>query len=87
MQSVPISTNVVSSNPTNGDVNSIQHYKVLKFVSDLRRSSTSKTDSHDIAEILLKVALNSLITTLTLNFNGISRNIYKIYLFQSAAWN
>jgi hypothetical protein len=30
-------------------------------------SSTNKTDRHDIAEILLKVALNT--TTLTLNYS------------------
>jgi hypothetical protein len=45
------------------------HY-VIKFVSDLRQVSgiclctpvfsTNKTDCHDIAEILLKVALNAL---------------------------
>ena len=34
MQSVPITTNVVSSNPTHGEVNSIQLY-VIKFASDL----------------------------------------------------
>ena len=34
VQSVPITTNVVSSNPVNGDVYSMQHY-VIKFVSDL----------------------------------------------------
>jgi hypothetical protein len=53
-------------------VYSIQHY-VIKFVSDLRQvggypgtpvSSTNKTDCHDITEILLKVALNT-ITLLT----------------------
>ena len=49
-----------------GEVFSIQHY-VIKFVSDLRQvggffsvSSTNKTDRHDIAEILLKVALNTI---------------------------
>jgi len=36
VQSVPITTNVVSSNPVHGDVYSIQHY-VNKFVSDLRQ--------------------------------------------------
>ena len=36
MQSVPITTNVVSSNPAHGKVNSIKHY-VIKFVSDLRQ--------------------------------------------------
>jgi hypothetical protein len=36
MQSVPITTNVVSSNPTHGEVYSIKNY-VIKFVSDLRQ--------------------------------------------------
>ena len=35
VQSVPITTNVVRSNPVHGEVYSIQHY-VMKFVSDLR---------------------------------------------------
>jgi hypothetical protein len=50
MQSLPIITNVV-----------------IKFVSDLRQvgglppvSSINKTDRHDITEILLKVALNTI---------------------------
>jgi len=33
VQSVPITTDVVSSNPADGEVHSIQHY-VIKFVSD-----------------------------------------------------
>ena len=36
MQSVPITTKVVSSNLLDGDVYLIQHY-VIKFVSDLRQ--------------------------------------------------
>jgi len=32
MQSVPITTKVVSANPVYGEVNSIQHY-VIKFVN------------------------------------------------------
>jgi hypothetical protein len=36
VQSVPITTNVVSSNAAPGEVYSIQHY-VIKFVSDLRQ--------------------------------------------------
>ena len=36
MQSVPITTNVVSSNPAHGEVYLIQRY-VIKFVSDLRQ--------------------------------------------------
>ena len=69
MQSVFITTNIVSSNPANGEVYSIQHY-VIKFVSDLRQvgafrqvlrfSSTNKNDCHDITEILLKVALSTI---------------------------
>ena len=38
VQSVHITTEVVSSNPTEGEVCSIQHY-VIKFVSDLRQVS------------------------------------------------
>jgi hypothetical protein len=38
MQSVPISTKIVSLNPTHGEVYSIQH-NVIKFVSDLQQVS------------------------------------------------
>ena len=62
MQSVPITTNVVSLNPSHGEVYSIQHY-VIKFVCDLQQVSgfsTNKTDCYDITEILFKVALNTI---------------------------
>jgi hypothetical protein len=69
VQSVYITTKVMSSNSVHGEVYSIQHY-VIKFVSDLRLvggflpstpvSSTNKIDRHDIAEILLQVALNTI---------------------------
>ena len=36
VQSVPITTNVASSNPVHGDMYSIQH-NVIQFVSDLRK--------------------------------------------------
>ena len=36
VQSVPITTKVVSLTPVHGEVYSIQHY-VIKFVSDLRQ--------------------------------------------------
>jgi len=36
MQSVPTTTNEVSSNPTHGEVCSIHHY-LIKFDSDLRQ--------------------------------------------------
>jgi hypothetical protein len=54
----------MSSIPAHGKVYSIQHY-VMKFVSDLVVSSVNKTDNHDITEILLKVALNTITLTLT----------------------
>ena len=68
MQSVPITNNVVSSNPaqTRCTRYNILLY-VIKFISYLRQvdgfllillvSSTNKIDLHDIAEKLLKVAL------------------------------
>ena len=65
MQSVPITTKVVSSNPVHDEVYSMQHY-VIKFVSELIGqwfspvSSTNKTDHHDIDEILLKVVLSTI---------------------------
>ena len=73
MQSVSITTKAVSSNPTHCEVCLIQ-YCVIKFVSDLRQvgglspntpASFTKADRHDITEILLEMALN----TITLNPN------------------
>ena len=70
---MPIATKVVSSNPVHVEVYSIQQY-VIKFVSNLERrwfsqdipvSSTNKTGRHNIADILLKVVLN----TITLNLS------------------
>ena len=40
VQSVPINTNVVRSNPADGEVYSIQHY-VMKFISDMRQDCFS----------------------------------------------
>ena len=42
MQSVPITTKFVSSNPAHGEVYSIQHY-VIKFVSDMMKAAISVT--------------------------------------------
>ena len=54
VQSVPITTKVVSSNTVYDEAYSIQHY-VIKFVNlGTWVSSTNKTDRHDITEILLK---------------------------------
>jgi hypothetical protein len=72
VQSVCITTKVVSLNPAHGKVYSIQHY-VIKFVSDLRQvggillgtpiSSTNITDRHDMSKILFKGALNTITLT------------------------
>jgi hypothetical protein len=75
---VYITAKVVSSNPVHVEVYSIQHY-MIAFVGDLRQisglsgtpvSSTNKTDNHDITDILLKVALN------TINLNQQIRDIF-----------
>ena len=67
VQSEPITTKFVSSNPVHGEMYTMQHY-VIKFITDsvsLQVSgfpgtpvSSNKTDCRDITEILLKVALN-----------------------------
>ena len=73
MQSVLITTKVASSNLVHGEVYSKKNY-VIKFVSDRSvvfsryfSSYTNKTDPHDIAEILLKVSLNTINQILTTN--------------------
>ena len=72
MQSVTI-IKVVSLIPTHGEVYFIQH-NVIKFVSDLPGlwfppgtpiCTINKTDGHKITEIFLKVALNTILMTLT----------------------
>jgi hypothetical protein len=73
MQSVPITTNVVSSNPLRrGLLDTTLCDQVCQslaadqwFSLDTPASSTNKTDHHDINEILLKVVLNT-ITLLSL---------------------
>jgi hypothetical protein len=65
---VLIITNVVDSNPTHGEVYLIQHY-VIKLAAGrwispgTTVSSINKADRHDITEILLKVALNTITLT------------------------
>jgi len=53
-----ITTKVVSSNLDHGEVYSIQHTSVRWVFPDTPVSSTNKTDRHNVANILLKVALN-----------------------------
>jgi hypothetical protein len=81
MQSVSITTKVVNSNPFQGEVYSIQHY-VIKLVSDLRHVGGFLGYScflrHDITEILLKVALNTI--NQTIFFELLCRNYQTIQL-------
>jgi len=71
VQSVPITTKVLSSNLVHGEVYSIQDYKI-KFESDLRqvggflRFPPPIKLTATIAEILLKVALNKMNRTIAI---------------------
>ena len=80
MQSVPITTNVVISNPTQASVLDTTLCDI-KFVNDMQQasdfllvlvSSTNKTDRHDITEILLKVTLNTIKPTNRRNIDQLS---------------
>ena len=79
LQVVSIVTNVVSSNPTNGEMYSIQRY-VIKFVSDLRQFSPCTSSIKLTTTIIQKLALNTI--TLTPNLgkqnSGVSSDLYII---------
>ena len=60
MQSVHITTNVVTSNPAQARCTRSSLCDIRWISPHIPVSSTNKTDLHDIAEILLKVALNTL---------------------------
>jgi hypothetical protein len=63
VQSVPIISKVVSSNPTYSEVYSIQHY-VIKLVSDLRQIAGLPR----VIRSLLKVAFKIITTYPQINF-------------------
>ena len=75
MQPVPITTKVVSSSPAHGEVGALDTTLCDKICQWLAAGwclspgtpiySTKKKDRHDIAEILLKVALNIIIPNQT----------------------
>jgi hypothetical protein len=71
MQSVHITSKVVSSNPVQARCTTLsdtfyQWFAASRlFSTGTPVSSTKKTDCRDIAEILLKVALNIITLTLT----------------------
>ena len=73
VHSVPITTKVMCSNSTHGKLYSTELY-VIKVCQRLAAgrwfslgtpvSFTNKTDRHDLIEILLKVALNTITPTM-----------------------
>ena len=69
MQSVPITTDVVSSTPAQGEVYNIMWLSLSVTCDRLVIFSgflhQKKPDHHDIAEILLKVALNTIKQTIS----------------------
>jgi len=73
IQSVPIYiTTNTESEPRSGNEYSKYHYYMIKFVSDLRQIGgflqvlRFPPDHHDITEILLKVALNTINLSVTI---------------------
>jgi hypothetical protein len=80
MHSVPISTEVVSSNPTRrGVLDTTLCDKICRwlaagqwFSQGTPVSSINKTDRHNITEILLKVALSTITLTLLYDCTGTS---------------
>jgi hypothetical protein len=60
MQSVPIASNVASLNPAQAQYYMIKFTAGRWFSLGPPVSSTSKTDLHNITELLLKVALNTI---------------------------
>jgi hypothetical protein len=50
-------------NAVDGEIYSIQHHVSVVFSAGAPVSSTNETDSHDLTEILLKMALNTLTIT------------------------
>ena len=92
MQSEPITTNVVSSNTLRrGVLDTTLCDKVCQWIAAGRWfspgttvSSTNKTDRHDIDEILLKVALNTI--TLTHNTPYEKKILKHSFLFCFGRW-
>ena len=72
---MPTTTKVVSSNPIHGEVYPIQIY-VIKLVSDLRVSSTNKTDRN------LQLPVQSVPTTSkVVSSNPIHGEVYPIQIY------
>ena len=90
MQSVPITTDVVSSNLDQGRCTTVCD-KVCQWLATGQWfsqgplvSSTNKTDHHDITEILLKVALNTIKQTNILSIDNQSKLRWHILKFKQS---
>ena len=79
MQSVPITTNIVSSNPANGEVYLIQHY-VIKFVSDLIQHYVIKFVSDLIQHYGIKKWLLMFLSIFRIKLPFVSYNYPRIQL-------
>jgi hypothetical protein len=82
MQSVPITTDVVSSNHDQGECTTLCDKVCQWFYTGPPVSSYNKTDRHDITEILLKVASNTIKQTngipyfLDRNLANVKKNLH-----------
>ena len=93
VQSVSITIKVASSRSWRGVLNTTLCNKVYQwlatgqwFSSGTSVSSTNKTDRHDITEILLNVALNTINQTIIIheiNKHGVSEWVCDFYLMPS----
>jgi hypothetical protein len=80
MQSMPITTEVVSTNSANVKCKSMQYYIIMVggFLLVLRFPPHNNIESHDIAEILLKVELNTITLTHIRTNNMLFSNFYNL---------
>ena len=89
-QIVQFQVNEINFNEQFSNCISIQHY-VIKFFSGFLRvtlvSSTNKTEHHDITEILLKMALNTINQLNPTNFPLKLTLTASIYLANRSNWN
>ena len=82
VHSVPITTKVVSSNHALDELYLIQHYEIKWFATGRWFSPQNKTDRHDIAEIVLKVALSNISPSLVFKVSRVV--FYILYTFENS---
>ena len=84
---MPFTTKIVSSNPAHGDVYSIQHdiakyvrwlQQVGGFLGVRRFSPPIKTERHNLTEILLKAAVNTITASALFNLHMHGSNISNV---------